>query len=86
MPKRISQVPTATSLNSTDYFLIERNTIANYKVSLSFLETSIQTDLGLRTTDSPTFATVKCTNLTDGYIPYHVSDSNGLANAGVYWD
>ena len=41
---------------------------------------------GLTTTDSPIFATVKCSALTDGYIPYHVSDAAGLANSGLYWD
>ena len=28
--------------------------------------------------------TIKCTSLTDGYIPYHVSDSSGLANSPIY--
>lgn len=38
------------------------------------------TTLGLSTSDSPTFATVKLTDLTDGYIPYHVNDAAGLAD------
>lgn len=29
--------------------------------------------------------TAKFTNLTDGYIPYHVSDAGGLANSGIFW-
>ena len=37
------------------------------------------------TTDaSPSFATVKCSGLTDGYIPYHVSDAAGLADSALY--
>ncbi|MBE3126212.1 MAG: hypothetical protein IMZ57_11220, partial [Acidobacteria bacterium] len=36
---------------------------------------------GLTTGSSPEFVTVKCSALTDGYIPYHVSDAVGLANS-----
>ena len=43
-------------------------------------------DQNLRTTDSPTFATTKFTTLSDGYLPYHISDASGLANTGIYWD
>jgi hypothetical protein len=38
---------------------------------------------GLTTSDSPAFVTVKCSGLTDGYIPYHVSDATGLANSPI---
>lgn len=38
-------------------------------------------DQGVTTTSSPTFTTVMLTNLTDTYIPYHVSDTIGLANS-----
>jgi hypothetical protein len=41
---------------------------------------------GLTTSDSPVFATVKCSNLTDGYIPKHTSDAVGLANSPIYTD
>jgi hypothetical protein len=30
--------------------------------------------------------TARLTNLTDGYLPYHVSDVLGLANSGLFWD
>jgi len=40
----------------------------------------------LDTTASPAFVTVKCSALTDGYIPYHVSDAAGLANGPIYYD
>ena len=40
----------------------------------------------VRTDASPTFATVKLTNLTDGYIPRHTSDSVGLENSPIYTD
>lgn len=39
---------------------------------------------GLTTADSPSFVTVKCSGLTDGYIPYHVNDAAGLANGPLY--
>ena len=32
------------------------------------------------------FPTVKLTDLTDGYLPYHVSDALGLANSPLYTD
>jgi len=37
-------------------------------------------------TGSPTFVTIKLTALTDGYLPYHVSDATGLANSNLYHD
>ena len=49
--------------------------------SIAALSSSqVRTLLGLATTDSPTFVTVKCSGLTDDYIPYHVNDATGLAN------
>ncbi len=36
--------------------------------------------VGLTSSDSPTFSTVKLTNLSDGYIPYHSSDTVGLVD------
>lgn len=33
---------------------------------------------------SPTFTTVKLSNLTDGYIPYHIADATGLGNSQLY--
>jgi len=52
---------------------------------------SVGTDHGyinqdLQTTASPTFVTTKLSGLTDGYVPYHVSDALGLANSGIFWD
>jgi hypothetical protein len=41
---------------------------------------------GLTTGDSPAFVTVKLSGLTDGYIPYHVSDAAGLANSPISTD
>src|SRR3990172_5997652 len=45
---------------------------------------SAATNLGVGTGDSPAFVTVKCSNLTDGYIPKHTSDAVGLANSPIY--
>jgi hypothetical protein len=39
---------------------------------------------GLTTASSPEFVTVKLTSLTDGYVPYHVSDAAGLANSAIF--
>jgi len=39
---------------------------------------------GLTTSDSPVFATVKCSNITDGYIPKHTSDAVGLADSPIF--
>lgn len=30
--------------------------------------------------------TAKLTNLTPGYVPYHIDDATGLANSGLYYD
>ena len=38
----------------------------------------------LSSVSSPIFATVKLSNLTDGYHPYHVSDAAGLANGPIW--
>jgi hypothetical protein len=46
----------------------------------------VREDLGLATSDSPVFVTTKLSGLTDGYVPYHVDDSNGLANSNIYYD
>ena len=43
-------------------------------------------DQNVKQTASPTFVTIKLSGLTDGYIPYHVSDASGLANSGIFWD
>jgi len=42
--------------------------------------------LGLASTDSPTFETVMLTDLSSGYIPYHVSDTDGLSNGPLLTD
>lgn len=44
------------------------------------------TNIGTIASGIVTTTTVKLTDLTDGYIPYHVSDALGLANSGIYWD
>lgn len=43
-------------------------------------------DADLGTGLSPTFVTVKLTGLTDGYVPYHVSDAAGLGNTNLWTD
>jgi hypothetical protein len=40
----------------------------------------------IHTGASPTFVTAKLSALTDGYVPYHVSDAVGLANSPVFTD
>jgi len=41
---------------------------------------------GLGPSDNPTFKTVKLTDLTDTYIPYHVDDNTGLADSPISTD
>ena len=43
-------------------------------------------DQSVKTTFSPTFVTAKLSALTDGYVPYHVSDAAGLANSVIRTD
>jgi hypothetical protein len=38
----------------------------------------------VKTDSSPVFVTAKLSALTDGYLPYHVSDAAGLANGPLY--
>jgi len=40
----------------------------------------------VRSDASPTFGTVKLTNLSNGYIPKHTSDSTGLEDSPIYTD
>lgn len=40
----------------------------------------------LLTTSSPIFKTIKLTDLTNGYVPYHVNDATGLANSPIFTD
>jgi hypothetical protein len=54
--------------------------------SVAITTTTLDTIQDIRTTASPAFVTVKCSGLTDGYIPYHVSDASGLANSVIYTD
>ena len=42
--------------------------------------------IAVGSSDSPSFATIKLSNLTDGYIPKHTSDAVGLANSPIYTD
>jgi hypothetical protein len=43
-------------------------------------------DQAVKQASSPAFVTVKCSGLTDAYIPYHVSDAVGFANTGMTWN
>ncbi len=42
--------------------------------------------LSINTGDSPSFTTIKCSALTDGYVPKHTSDATGLENSPIYTD
>jgi len=50
------------------------------------VDISAYLDQSVKQAASPTFVTVKLSALTDGYVPYHVSDAAGLANSGIFWD
>lgn len=43
-------------------------------------------DQSVKTTDSPTYATVKCTGLTDTALPKHTSDATGLQDSVIKED
>ncbi|MEP0860560.1 MAG: hypothetical protein HRF52_03880 [Ignavibacterium sp.] len=51
--------------------------------NLKLTSNALNTTQDIATTSSPTFATVKLTNLTDGYVPYHISDASGLNNSKI---
>jgi hypothetical protein len=53
---------------------------ATFKSSLAIAQADVSE---MTTADSPVFVNVKCSGLTDGYVPYHVSDAAGLANSGI---
>jgi hypothetical protein len=55
---------------------------ANFKTSLVLTQNDIA---NLTTGSSPVFVNVKCSRLTAGYIPYHVSGAAGLADSGLFW-
>jgi len=66
------------------------NTTVNIDGSISTPISQVQHSLMIMGANgplqNPVFATIKLTSLTDGYVPYHVSDAAGLANSGLYWD
>lgn len=43
-------------------------------------------DQAVKQASSPIFVTAKLSALTDGYVPYHVSDALGLANSPIFTD
>lgn len=51
--------------------------------NLKLTSNALNTIQDIATTSSPTFATIKLTNLTDGYLPYHISDTSGLSNSPI---
>jgi len=83
---KISQLTETTDLQSSDHFIIERGGIANPKVSYSTLVSELKTDMGLTSTDSPVFGTVKLSTLSDGRVPYHAGDSVGLVDGPITTD
>ena len=56
---------------------------SDYGLTFTFTASSlkINTSQNLQAAASPTFVTVKLSGLTDGYVPYHVSDGAGLDNS-----
>jgi hypothetical protein len=53
-------------------------------VQQNLLQTEkVDRDGAIPFTASPTAPTIKLTDLSDGYIPYHVSDAAGLANSPI---
>ena len=70
----ITQITNRSHTNLTDIGTLTHATIDSYL------------DQAVKQASSPTFVTVKLSGLTDGYLPYHVSDAVGLANTNLFTD
>ncbi len=53
---------------------------ATFKASLAIAQADVS---GLHSDESPIFVTVKCSGLSNGYVPYHVSYAAGLADSPI---
>lgn len=67
-------------VSGTGVFSLNYNA-TNLKLGLSNELNTIQ---NIDSTAQPTFQNVKLSNLTDGYLPYHVADATGLGNSPIY--
>lgn len=69
---------------------LQQNTeiMGNLTISGTVDGRNISDDLNqaVQTGSSPTFVTAKLTNLTDGYLPYHIGDATGLGNSPIFTD
>jgi len=70
----ITQITNRSHTNLTDIGTLTHATIDSYL------------DQAVKQASSPVFVTVKLSGLTDGYLPYHISDATGLANSPIYTD
>lgn len=59
---------------------------APYKLSIGITNPSeaLEVSGNIKSTGWLQGTTAKLTNLTDGYIPYHINDTSGLANSPIY--
>jgi hypothetical protein len=67
----ITQIMNRSHTNLTDIGNLTHATIDSYL------------DQSVKQAASPVFVTAKFTGLTDGYVPYHVSDASGLADSPI---
>lgn len=68
-----------TYTSATGVFTLGHNT-TNLKITSNELNTIQNID----STAQPTFQNVKLSNLTNGYLPYHVADATGFGNSPIY--
>jgi len=59
---------------------------ANPFETVIYTSTPLFINNSIRTPSTIQATTAKLTNLTDGYLPYHISDTSGLGNSPIYTD
>lgn len=73
-------VTTNNLIGTTNQVSVSNGT--NVIIGSNTVQLSLPQDI--HTGASPTFVTAKLTNLTDGYLPYHIADATGLGNSPIY--
>lgn len=68
------------------YALISGATTQDFQAKNLTLAGSITGATTITASSTIQATTAKLTNLTDGYIPYHISDASGLGNSSLYYN
>lgn len=76
---------TLSLLYSAPLTVISNNLTLSYNATnLKLTSNALNTIQDIATSSSPTFVNIKLTNLTNGYLPYHIDNSTGFGNSPVY--